>query len=257
MSDQHSPTTWRRVLAVDTSTLTQSVALLDGDALLGERTLTLRRGHASKLLASIDAMLQDLGLPRDAADLYVVGAGPGSFTGLRIGMACLKGLAFAQRKPLLAHSSLAAMAAQAGPGAGLIVPLFDARKREVYTGLYRHGVAKGDAALHLDTIVADRALGPAALVEAILNHRHDEEPITLLGPGLKTYGEALRASLTPHTDALNILGASYGHPRAAHLAVLARQAARADAQHPLELLEPNYQRLSDAEVKFGPPGKMR
>jgi tRNA threonylcarbamoyladenosine biosynthesis protein TsaB len=230
----------QNVLALDTSTLTQSIALCAGGVLMSERVLKTRRGHASSLLATLDAVVQDARLTLEDMDLLVVGAGPGSFTGLRIGMACLKGLAFTTQIPLVTVSSLKAIAAQAGPGPGLVVPTIDARKQEVYAGLYRndgHGTPSA--------VVPDRAFSLDALIGAIAEHRQPNEPIVAMGSAMATYGARLSEALPDLTR----LDDAYGFPRAAHLARIAARIAPEDIP-PLDSMEPNYQRLSDAEINF-------
>ncbi len=250
---EHTPTSPfdGLILAADTSTMTQSVALVHGTTLRASRTHHSRRGHADKLLGIIDELLGACGARITDVGLMVVGTGPGSFTGLRIGLACLKGLAFANQIPLVGASSLRAMAHQSAPRPGLVVPLNDARKREVYTGLYRW---QGERCV---AVMDDAAMKPDQLAETILEHHRDQEPVVLLGGGLGPYGAMLKEALAPHVSALTLLGDAYGHPSAAHMATTAAAEVDLNALPDLTMLEPNYQRPSDAELKFGPPGKMR
>jgi len=126
-----------RVLAVETSTLAGGVALLDGDRLRGEYLLDVRATHSERLMPAIDRLLADAGwAPGDLQGLAVA-VGPGSFTGLRIGLSAIKGLALALAIPIAAVPTLDAMAA-ALPFAELpVCPVIDARKGEVYASLYR------------------------------------------------------------------------------------------------------------------------
>ncbi|MEO1267439.1 MAG: tRNA (adenosine(37)-N6)-threonylcarbamoyltransferase complex dimerization subunit type 1 TsaB [Myxococcota bacterium] len=234
-------TTFDRILAVDTSSLVQSIAIVDGDLLLAERTLKTRRGHSGALLAAIDAMLRDVRLTATDLDLLVCGAGPGSFTGLRIGLACLKAIAFAQQIPLVTQSSLHALAWSALPAQGLLVPLVDARKGELYMGLYRSG---GD---RVEAVMSDRALPPEAFRETLEPYRAAaEEPIFLLGSGLHRYAEAVQNGLADFPSVI-ALGLGFDHVRAVHLVRLVRMQPTLEIP-PLDTLEPNYQRASDAEL---------
>ncbi|HTM22901.1 MAG TPA: tRNA (adenosine(37)-N6)-threonylcarbamoyltransferase complex dimerization subunit type 1 TsaB, partial [Kofleriaceae bacterium] len=134
------------VLAVDTSTMTTSVAVLDGphpaahaaDVHVRAAGRSVARPASDNLLPLIERALADAGLAAAAVDAYAVGAGPGSFTGLRIGMATIKGLAFAAGKPVWAVSSLEALALDAGAADGtLVAAVVDARRGEVFAGWFR------------------------------------------------------------------------------------------------------------------------
>ncbi len=125
------------VLAVDTTTPSGSVALLRGGELLGELDIESPSTHSARLLRSVDFLLGALNLDIRGVDAYAVAAGPGSFTGIRIGLAAVKGLAFASGKPAAAVSTLEALAAKiAGPPVRLACPLLDAKKGEVYAALF-------------------------------------------------------------------------------------------------------------------------
>ena len=125
------------VLAVDTTTPSGSVALLEDGALLGEANVESAATHSARLFRSIDFLLGGLGRDVRAVEAYAVAAGPGSFTGIRIGIAAVKSLAFASGRPIAAVSSLEALAAKlVADGARLACPLFDARKGEIYAALF-------------------------------------------------------------------------------------------------------------------------
>jgi tRNA threonylcarbamoyladenosine biosynthesis protein TsaB len=126
-----------RVLAVETSTLAGGVAVLDGERVLGEHVLDVAATHSERLMPAIDRVLGDAGWqPRDIEGLAVA-VGPGSFTGLRIGLSAVKGLALALGIPVAAVPSLDAMAASLPFAALPVCPVLDARKGEVYCCLYR------------------------------------------------------------------------------------------------------------------------
>jgi tRNA threonylcarbamoyladenosine biosynthesis protein TsaB len=126
-----------RVLAVETSTLSGGAALLDGERIVGEYTLDVRITHSERLMAAIDQLLTDAGWTARDLEGLAVSVGPGSFTGLRVGLSTVKGLALALAIPVAAVPTLDAMAAML-PFASLpVCPVLDARKREVYASLYR------------------------------------------------------------------------------------------------------------------------
>jgi tRNA threonylcarbamoyladenosine biosynthesis protein TsaB len=126
-----------RVLAVETSTLAGGVALLDGDRVLGEYVLDVRATHSERLMPAIDRLLADAGLAPQALEGLAVAVGPGSFTGLRIGLSAVKGLALALRIPVAAVPTLDALAAALPHAALPVCPVLDARKGEIYCSLYR------------------------------------------------------------------------------------------------------------------------
>ena len=147
-----------KILALDTATTTASIALLDSehDRVLATATRNTHRRTADVLIA-VDEACRAAGIGPRELDAVAVGAGPGSFTGLRIGMATAKGIAFAAQRPVWAVSSLAALAL-AAPGDGTVVAILDARKGEIYAGTFRK---TGGLVEPLD---AERVLVPSALV---------------------------------------------------------------------------------------------
>src|SRR5881296_2046491 len=126
-----------RVLAVETSTMSGGAALLDGERVVGEYILDVRITHSERLMAAIDQLLRDAGWTARDLEGLAVTVGPGSFTGLRVGLSTVKGLALALAIPVAAVPTLDAMAAMLPYAALPIVPVLDARKREVYASRYR------------------------------------------------------------------------------------------------------------------------
>jgi len=126
-----------QLLLVDTATPTGSVAVSQGEKLLGEVVLSGPANHTDHLLGNIDGLLRGAGLTVRDMDAFAVVLGPGSFTGLRVGVATVKGLALATGKPVVGISSLAALAWRLPFAALPVCPLLDARKGEVYAALYQ------------------------------------------------------------------------------------------------------------------------
>lgn len=128
------------VLAVDTTTPGGSVALLDDDTLLGEVNIESAATHSARLLRSVDLLLGAQGRTVRDVDAFAVAAGPGSFTGIRIGLGAVKALALASGRPVAPVSTLLALATKlASDGSKLVAPLLDAKKGEIYAALFEAG----------------------------------------------------------------------------------------------------------------------
>lgn len=127
-----------RILAIDTSNQTLSIAVCDEEKILGQYTITVKRNHSLTLMPAITQLMKDIGLKPDELDRIVVAQGPGSYTGLRIGVTTAKTLAYTLNKELVGISSLKTVAANCISIKGVIVPLFDARRNNVYTGAYEY-----------------------------------------------------------------------------------------------------------------------
>lgn len=255
------------VLALDSSTLFASVALVAGDPLQPEilaEAQTDVATHSERLLVLVDQVLSESGRTLEDIDGIAVGAGPGSFTGLRIGMATAKGLAFAAGKPLWAMSSLAALALEAsehvtgmeGVAGGdvdlaslLVVAVMDARRGEVFVGFYR--VAPGTVI----PVVAERVMAPEALREAAVEMKSDGvSRLLAAGDGLIVHAGPLGVSGDRLLDGLiEIIPGVPPTPRARAVGRLALGSERHDV---LTSGAPAYIRLSEAEIKFphGNPG---
>ena len=245
------------VASVDTATSTLSCALLDvrPDAVEVITTRTEHHapgqgGHGGRLPAALVDLLRAVDRRIPDVEGFAVGLGPGSFTGLRIGLATWKGLAYANRRPIAGASSLAALALDAAalPAArgALLVPLLDARKGEVYAGFYR---VEGDG---VEPLLPEEALPPAALRDRLAALRGRlampgaaEAPVLGFGEGFAAHRELLAADLPE-------LAGAPATPSAGAAGRLAAARLRGAAFDDLALfaLEPHYVRKSEAEVKF-------
>jgi tRNA threonylcarbamoyladenosine biosynthesis protein TsaB len=219
-----------KILALDTSTLTAQVAVWD-ERVLAERARPVST-HSETLLSLVDECLREAGLRASDLDAIACGAGPGSFTGLRIGLASAKGLCFALSRPLLLVSSLEALAARAPDG--LVCATLDAYKQEVYAALFR--VAGGCAAVDEK---GERVLPPATLA-AELSERAAGEPIAIVGSGVRRYRELL-------VPGVRLLDDEEG-PRASDVARLAAQKIYRGETDDLARSAPRYIRPSEAEL---------
>lgn len=230
------------ILALDTSTLTPSVAVTTADGAVLAAATGDPAEHSDRVLALCAAVLAEAGLAPGQLDAIAAGAGPGSFTGLRIGLATAKGLAYALRRPLWLASSLAALAWDLdAPDGALRVPVLDARRGELYAGFYRR---------HGDALVAagpERVLPPAELAAAIAAWGAGD--VHLAGDALTVHAAALAA--LPYTR--------HAAPITPPAAGVARAALAGDRVDRLATGAPAYIRPSEAEVKYpdGVPGALR
>lgn len=167
-----------RILAVDTTTERGSVAVVESGELLGELRLAGTAMHSKRLLPAIDFLLQGLDSPLASIEGYAVATGPGSFTGLRIGISTIQGLALGQRRPCLGLSALDVLATRARGTAAVIAALMDAWRDEVYAALY-----DGEARLREGPV----ALAPAAFVQRA------PAGASYIGSGALRYRDAIRA----------------------------------------------------------------
>ena len=174
------------ILAVDTTTPSGSVALAEDGALLGEASLESAATHSARLLRSVDFLLGAHGLGIQDVGAFAVAAGPGSFTGIRIGVGAVKSLAFASGRPVAPVSTLAALAAklEGGPEA-LVCPILDAKKGEIYAALFEAGPGG------LAEIVPQGAYEPAAFLARLPAGR----PVAFIGGGLDACRGAVRERL--------------------------------------------------------------
>ncbi|HWO23252.1 MAG TPA: tRNA (adenosine(37)-N6)-threonylcarbamoyltransferase complex dimerization subunit type 1 TsaB [Kofleriaceae bacterium] len=235
------------VLGLDTSTVTSGIAIVDGDRLLADGRHDASARHAD-LLVAVDGLCRRAGVAPAQLDAVAIGAGPGSFTGLRIGMATAKGIAFAARRPLWAVSSLAALGHDAAAvldaaavigadhAGAVIAAVIDARRGEVFAGCFRGGAPLGE----------ERVLAPEA-VAAWTEELAAGAPVRYAGDALAVY-----PALAPLTEQWLTPAA----PSGAAVAWLALAGPRQDV---LTSGAPSYIRPSEAEVMYpdGVPGALR
>lgn len=227
-----------RTLALDTSSLVGTVAVLDAGALRAEWSASVRASHGETLLPELARTLKQAELTLAEIDLFAVGLGPGSFTGVRIGVATAKGLALAEQKPIVGVTSLRVVA-RGMPSEPLRAVAVDAHKGEVYCAMYALA-ADGELGEVLAPFHAPPAQAAARLLAAA-----GEARFGLAGSGIARYGEDLTGPLGARAQRMP----QYCDvPRAA---CLAHEAERAYARHgasDLARLEPLYVRPSDAKL---------
>lgn len=222
------------ILAVETATRTMSVALLRGESLVAEITTCDDRVHSERLLPAIDELLGDASTSLDAVTAFAVSAGPGSFTGLRIGIATVKGLAFGGEQRVAPVSTLAALAEPALGEAGAVAALLDARRGEVYAAVFGEGGAGPPGS------AGDRVYRPDELCAVL-----PEGCRLVVGEG----AEAVAEAVARQRDDTRWLEPPLGEPRAHWVGRLgARVLERGDGVA-ADALRPRYVRRAEAEVK--------
>lgn len=218
-----------KVLGIETSTPQAALALIDGEALVVEARLPTRMGEAERLLPAIDRLLADAGLWLGDLDGLGIAIGPGSFTGLRIGLATVKGLALGTGLPVAGVPSLDALAWQVPWPALPVVPLLPARRGEVYGARFEPDGAGGAGRVEAD--VALDLEGVARLV--------GDGPALLVGPGADAWQEALAGPLGSRA---RFAPPGLIAPRGLAVARLAAARLAGGEADPVERLVPRYVR---------------
>jgi len=221
-----------RILAIDTASTTGSVAVVAGEALLAEFTIARQETHSRRLMDMIDGALKMSGLDLGRLDGLAYTRGPGSFTGLRIGLSVIKGLAVVSGVPLVGVSCLEVLAHQGTERLPLICPMMDARNNEVYAARYRF------SGNDLVNVAPEAALTPDDAAEGI------EESCLLIGDGVHRYRNLLTARLG---DMARFAAPDHGIPRALTVARLSMPKFEGGQTDDVQNVVPVYLRKSYAE----------
>ena len=225
------------ILAIDTSTIATSAAVMDENKLCGEFMTDLKLKHSEKLMFLIDGLLDNLRMSINDIDVFACGRGPGSFTGLRIAAAAVKGLAQPDNKPIIGVSSLAACAfAQTSRENECIIPIFDAQREEVYTGVYTHD-RTGFACVIPDCI--------RNAEEYFTSLREKGGKYIFCGDGVLKYREEIIKKLEENAA---FSGNELLMPRASMIAALALRQYNEGQYDNYETFMPEYIRGADAQV---------
>lgn len=223
------------ILGVDTSTTSGSAALLEDGYIVGEINLDVEKTHSERLLPSIHQLLESAGISTKDIDGFAVTIGPGSFTGLKVGLSTVKGLAWAYNKPVVGVSTLSALAHNISFATIHICPIIDAKKNEVYTALFRN-----DGRGTQRRVCDDMVVMPEKLVDLI------SEETVFLGNGVRLYSSYLRERLGSR-----VLFAPpvFWLVRASVVASITVDGfIKGEVQSPESIL-PEYIRASEAELK--------
>ena len=223
-----------KILAIDTSNNVMGVALVDGNRVVGEYVTNVQKNHSVRLMPAINQLLRDCDTKPKELEKIVVAAGPGSYTGVRIGVTIAKTLAWSLNIPLVGVSSLAALAINGLYFAGHVVPLFDARRGQVYTGLYKS--EQGE----LHTVKEDRIQLLSEYVEEL---QKVDGPILFVGSDVELHKETIRIALG---NKAIFAQSSFHQPKPSGIALIGRDQEGAD----VHTFVPNYIRLAEAEANW-------
>lgn len=224
-----------KVLAIDTSTMMGSVALLEDDRIVAEGLLNVEVTHSERLISSVDDILKMASVDISDVDLFAVAIGPGSFTGLRIGLAAVKGFAFSLQKPIVGVSTLKALAYNAFASELPVVSLLNARRGEFYVGAY--SFKKNGA----KEILKESVMPPDRLVSYLKSLK---KKMVLVGDGVyHLHDDQLKGI----KNRIVSVPPAMVHPRASNVAWLALEKFQDGKIDDPNSLVPNYIRTSDAE----------
>lgn len=224
-----------RILAIDTSSIVATTAVLEDTYLLGEKVLNNKMTHSQTLMPMIAELLNDLNMKVQDIDVIAVAKGPGSFTGLRIGAATAKGLAYAANKPLVAVSTLEALANQLPFAKHVVCPIMDAKRSQVYTALYQWKQ-------EFKEMMPPGAVSIDDLIKEI-----GEQDVIFIGDGIPVYKEMLLEALA---EKAHFAPPSMNMQKASAVGLLALQKAANKEFEDIYSFSPEYFRLSQAEREY-------
>lgn len=224
-----------KILGIDSSGLVASAAICSNDIVVAEFTVNNKQTHSQTLLPMIAQVVEMSGVALEELDAIAVASGPGSFTGLRIGAATAKGLGLALNVPLVAVPTLEGLAYRLAGMDGLICPMMDARRSQVYSGIYRVNE------LNLDVICAQDALPVQDMIGKI---NELGEKVTVLGDGVPVHYDLLKEQLTVKWQEAPI---HLSRQSAASVAVLGQHYLSQGKEQTAAAFRPDYLRKSQAE----------
>jgi len=223
-----------KVLAIDTSNYVMGIALVEDEVVKGEVITNLKKNHSVRVMPAIESLLAECEVTPKELDLIVVAKGPGSYTGVRIGVTIAKTLAWTLNIPIVGVSSLEVLAANVRYFDGLISPLFDARRGQIYTGLYKYEEGR------LTTVEIDQILLSREWAQKL---KKQEEKVLFIGTDYVLHQAVLLEELG---ERAMFAPASLQLPRPGELAFLG-MSKQPESVHSFV---PNYIRLAEAEAKW-------
>ncbi|MBO4461472.1 MAG: tRNA (adenosine(37)-N6)-threonylcarbamoyltransferase complex dimerization subunit type 1 TsaB [Lachnospiraceae bacterium] len=224
-----------KILGIESSGLTASIAVLSDDVIIAEYTTNFKKTHSETLLPMIAEVMDRIGIDINEIDYIAISEGPGSFTGLRIGAATAKGLGLATGKELVSVPTVKALCYNLYNVKGVICPIMDAKREQVYTGIFEY---EGD---ELKTLFDTDAI-PVTEIIGKLNEIGKE--VTFLGDGVPVYKDIIKDSIkVPYHYA----PANLARQSAASVCVLAADMIKEGKTVDAAMMRPEYLRLSQAE----------
>ena len=231
-----------RILGIESSSLVASTAIYEDGITMAEYTVDFKMTHSQTLLPMIDEMVKLVGIDLNTIDAIAVSGGPGSFTGLRIGSATAKGLGLALNKPLIHVPTLDATAYNLFGASGLICPIMDARRNQVYTGIYEF---RGDT---MEVLEPQMAVDIEVIAEKLCERQQD---VIFLGDGVPVFKDKLCNGLM---DKLHDCGKEFyfapahvNKQRAGAVGALALRYLEEGKTETAEEHQPEYLRMAQAE----------
>ena len=227
-----------KLLALDTSSIVATAAVMDGEKLMGEYIINHKKTHSQKLMPMLEEILKSCELSPKEIDIFGVAVGPGSFTGLRIGLATIKAMAQALDKPVVGVSTLEGLAFNLVYCKALICPIIDAQRNLVYTGLYQWDQ------MELNKVMEEEVY---PIEDLLQNLKKRKEEIVFIGDALEKFKELIQEELKE----LALFPPSIvTMARASSIAELARRKAEKGKLLKASELLPVYMRKSEAEKKW-------
>ncbi|MFM1524594.1 MULTISPECIES: tRNA (adenosine(37)-N6)-threonylcarbamoyltransferase complex dimerization subunit type 1 TsaB [Helcococcus] len=222
-----------KILAIDTSTMMSSITIMEDNRIIGDFSISQEETHSEMLVPLVKRMLQDLKINLSEIDVYAVAKGPGSFTGLRIGVASIKAMAQVFDKPIIGISTLEAMAFSI-LNDNKILSIIDARGKRYFTGLYQY--INGKLVCDFEDIILENKL-----VEIV----EENEKITIVGEAIEKLPQSIKKS-----DKVILAPASLNNAIGKNLCVMAKQKFESGETESYFDIAPNYLRKSQAEVNL-------
>lgn len=222
------------ILAIDTSNQVLGVALIQEQKVIAEYVTNTEKNHSVRLMPAITRLMEDVHMSPEQLDKIVVAKGPGSYTGVRIGITTAKTMAWSLNIPVVGVSSLEVLAAQADQHDILVCPFFDARRGLVFTGLYERNEGV------LQRIKEDQNI---LLTEWLHTLKETGKPILFISPDVEKHAGKITEQLDTQAQ---FISPSKSLPSPVQLAFLGRDRAADDVHQ----LQPSYLRLVEAEAKW-------
>ncbi len=225
-----------KVLGLETATTAGSIAIVDdNEGLISEVKINIKVAHAERLMNSVDWLFKSSKISINEIDAFAISIGPGSFTGLRIGLSTAKGLSYATNKPIVPVPTLDAFARTLPFCSHFICPMLDARKNEIYTGLYKWGDEM------LKKVIPETAIRPSDFLKEI------KEPTVFMGDGVKIYKKLITDTLKSNAI---FAPTSKMSPSASIVAEIVIEKLKEGIFTDPVSLTPFYIRKSEAEIRW-------